>query len=1097
MGEIFLAVTGEVGGFEKICVIKKVLAEQADESKTARFLDEAKVVIRLSHTNLVSVFDVGRVDDEYYIAMEFIEGHDLGAVWNKCAEKKARFPVDIALFIIREVLRGLAYAHTYGGLNLVHRDVTPPNIMISYYGEVKLTDFGLARSRLKQEFTAPGIVYGRLAYLAPEQARGTAVDARTDLYSVGIILWELLTGTQLFRVSAADPVTAISIVRNPQIDPPSKKVPRLPKSLDDLVMKALAVSPADRFQTAEDMRRAVAAELAALAPTIDEERVASFMRMLYGEEIEKERAERERLLGRDRSGMFLKERETVSEFPSKKGGPSSATVSGELESRPRDQQRKGMRTRTIPPLVEVVGLRPKAEKEPKKVREPASPTVRIGPTSQPQDADKPRAKQAEAPREERKAQEPRDRVGDLVDGRYRLRALIGAGAMGAVYDAEHVDIGKRVALKVLHPQYSRNADLVARFRREARAASMIGHPNIVDVTDFGTTKDGCAYFVMERLEGEDLKEVLVRERTLDPSRAVAIAVQVCRAAHAAHQQGIVHRDLKPENIFLIERDGNPDFVKILDFGIAKSSTLEHADGRALTLPGIAMGTPVYMAPEQATGEGTDARVDVYAVGAILYEMLTGVPPIDGEDVLDIMTRKTTEDPPPPSSLNPDIPPQLDAIVMKALARERTARYQSMEELEHALLEVSAPRATPHDGLLGIMASQAGQSPATRGGRGVERSALSDGGAGRKDKNRVSPQARKRGASREVPPGPSEDSLLVDASRDVRPVIEFVPPPRKKRGRTWILPVVAMAGLGALVGLGAAVVVMAGGAKGGQSRKAVPAKVVDAGRQVSTDGAVAVAALDGGLFVPGSDGGSAQGPASTKAPTLTEKEVGRLLAAAKRAARAGRFIEPPGECVRDILDRIEEARPKEPRVEAFRQEVAQELAKDGAAALSKRRHEEAEKAFRAVLALVPADERAAKLLGETLVGKASFELRRRHFKEASEAAKEAVALGDKSGAAHLLLGEALMALGNAKEAVEALEQAVELRPKSKEARTLLRRAKKLAAQERGGKGDSRKGGKVRKKDTAKHSERAPAKEAQKQPEARSQGTRAQPAKNRPR
>src|SRR5512146_3090918 len=184
MGEIQLAAAGEVGGFEKLCVIKKVLAEHTDESKANRFLDEAKVVIRLSHTNLVSVFDVGKAEGEFYIAMEFVEGHDLGAVWNKCAEKKARFPVDIALFIVREVCRGLAYAHTYGGLTLVHRDVTPPNIMLSYFGEVKLTDFGLARSRLKQEFTAPGVVYGRLAYLAPEQARGTPVDARTDLYSV-------------------------------------------------------------------------------------------------------------------------------------------------------------------------------------------------------------------------------------------------------------------------------------------------------------------------------------------------------------------------------------------------------------------------------------------------------------------------------------------------------------------------------------------------------------------------------------------------------------------------------------------------------------------------------------------------------------------------------------------------------------------------------------------------------------------------------------------------------------------------------------------------------------------------------------------------
>jgi serine/threonine protein kinase len=197
-------------------------------------------------------------------------------------------------------------------------------------------------------------------------------------------------------------------------------------------------------------------------------------------------------------------------------------------------------------------------------------------------------------------------IGLVVDGRYRVVELIGEGGMGKVYLAEHVEIGKRVALKVLHPSYSRMPDLVERFRREARAASKIGHPHIVDVTDSGTTADGSAYFVMEFLEGVELGSVIEREGALDVGRAVRIAQQICRALAAAHAAGIIHRDLKPENIFLTIRDGTTDFVKVLDFGIAKTTEAEEARERKLTSPGMAMGTPEYMAPEQAAGRPADS-----------------------------------------------------------------------------------------------------------------------------------------------------------------------------------------------------------------------------------------------------------------------------------------------------------------------------------------------------------------------------------------------------------------------------------------------------------------------------------------------------------
>src|SRR5215831_5207596 len=243
MGALYLAVTGDMG-LEKLCVIKTVLPHLADSEYVARFRDEAKVVVKLSHGNLVPVFDAGQVGGEMFVAMDFIEGKDLRAVWNRCARKGVAFPVDIAVYIVKELCRGLAYAHGFGDLKLVHRDVSPPNVLISFAGEVKLTDFGLASSTLKMEKTAPGVIYGKVSYMAPEQARGESLDGRTDLYAAGIILWELLTGRQLFPNSDGE---ALMRVRSPQIVRPSTKASRVSPVLDGIVMKALAIDPNDRY----------------------------------------------------------------------------------------------------------------------------------------------------------------------------------------------------------------------------------------------------------------------------------------------------------------------------------------------------------------------------------------------------------------------------------------------------------------------------------------------------------------------------------------------------------------------------------------------------------------------------------------------------------------------------------------------------------------------------------------------------------------------------------------------------------------------------------------------------------------------------------
>jgi serine/threonine protein kinase len=647
MGEIYVAATGEPG-FQKFCVIKKVIAERTDKGKAARFLDEAKVVLRLSHANLVPTFDAGEHDGEFYIAMELVEGKDLREIWNRCVRTRTRIPLDVALHVGRETARALAYVHSYGDLKLVHRDVAPPNILLSYFGEVKLTDFGLARSVLKQEHTAPGVVFGRAAYLAPEQARGEVADARSDIYSLGVVVWELLTGHQYLQLQNLDAATAMSLVRHPNAQPPSSKAAWVTPELDAVVMRALAPVREDRYQTAEEMRQALSNVIARLSPRADAERSAEFMRALCGDAIREEQTERERLLG-----------ESI-------GVATSAEDFSDL-------------------LTPVRGHRPDGTL----AAPESSPPVALEAAAKP------------APETPRGRATPADFTGRIIEGRYRILRVLGEGGMGTVYAAEHVEIGKGVAVKILHPQYSRQQDLVERFRREARAASRIGHPHIIDVTDFGTTEDGCAYFVMEHLDGIDLADVLAHERRLDPARAVQITIQICRALEAAHAAGVIHRDLKPENIFLVARDGRADFVKVLDFGIARSIG---QDSSRLTNPGIAMGTPEYMAPEQAMGGLADRRSDIYSVGALLYEMVTGVPPHGEAEEASPLSKQ--EPPRPPRELRPDLPEDIEVVILRALERDPAKRHQRMAALEYDLVKTQWGRPRAVSDLLGLRGPEA-------------------------------------------------------------------------------------------------------------------------------------------------------------------------------------------------------------------------------------------------------------------------------------------------------------------------------------------------------------------------------------------------------
>jgi serine/threonine-protein kinase len=296
-------------------------------------------------------------------------------------------------------------------------------------------------------------------------------------------------------------------------------------------------------------------------------------------------------------------------------------------------------------------------------------------------------------------------VGHTLADRYRLTRKIGEGGMGAVYEAQHVQLSKPVAVKVLRDKYLDRPEVAKRLVQEARLASSIRHENIIDITDSGSTEDGRTFVVMEHLVGQSLAELLRREGALPEGRVLEIARQAASALGAAHARGIVHRDVKPENLFLLDRGGR-DFVKVLDFGISKSmkpGAPPTEESLRLTHTGMVLGTPLYMSPEQARGDDDlDERIDVYALGVILYECLTGEVPFRANNYLGVISAVVNQEVTPVRKLRPEmrISEALEQVVQKAMAKSRDDRYPSMAavvadlELVAAGGNVDAPRLTP-------------------------------------------------------------------------------------------------------------------------------------------------------------------------------------------------------------------------------------------------------------------------------------------------------------------------------------------------------------------------------------------------------------------
>ena len=276
-------------------------------------------------------------------------------------------------------------------------------------------------------------------------------------------------------------------------------------------------------------------------------------------------------------------------------------------------------------------------------------------------------------------------LGRVIDGRYRIEQQIGEGGMGVVYLSTHTVLHKRLALKVLRGDNSKDADVVQRFMQEAQAATSIGHPNIIDISDFGRLPDGSVYFVMEYLDGVSLSKLISKGGSVPMADALHIVRQIASALEAAHTRGIVHRDLKPDNIYIIRQGNDSLFAKVLDFGIAKVG----GAASKLTKTGMVFGTPHYMSPEQAAGHSVDQRTDVYALGVIMYEMFTGKVPFDADTFMGILSKHMFEPPARPSEVKGAALGALETVILKALEKNPDHRYLSMTELLVDLETVAA------------------------------------------------------------------------------------------------------------------------------------------------------------------------------------------------------------------------------------------------------------------------------------------------------------------------------------------------------------------------------------------------------------------------
>jgi serine/threonine protein kinase len=605
---------------ERYAALKFLSPQRSSDDFKRRFAREARTASRLEHPNICTVFESDETEDgRLFIAMAFCEGESL-----KRKIERGPLPLQQALAIAAQVAAGLAAAHEKG---VVHRDVKPGNMMVAEDGRVKIVDFGIARLADETHLTRAGDVMGTTAYIAPEQFLAADIDHRADLWSLGVVTYEMVTGRLPWSGGDERELVNAIVKRAPR--PLSALRPGVPQALERVVAHALAKRPAERYQRADELR----ADLLTVAELVAQPATAG--------PYEQTVVEAPLPAGRERPATSPSARVELAEppaAPERAAGqaPAAAELSGaEASRRPAEAPAEG--GGAAEGAAGASG--PSAERH---------------------------SEAAEAEVDSAAAVTPRPGGGMLgrVISHYRIISPLGGGGMGVVYKAQDLSLERVVALKFLPPELTRDPDAKTRFLQEARAASALDHPNICTIHEVRETDEGQLYLAMACYDGETLKQRLQRGR-LPIDEALETAQQVARGLVKAHRHGIVHRDIKPANLMIT----TDEIVKILDFGIAKL-----AGAAGLTRVGSSLGTPGYMSPEQARGEEVDPRTDVWSLGAVLYEMVTGRRPFRGEHEQTVLYSLFNEEPEPVQQLRPDAPPELVRIIGRMLAKDRELRY---------------------------------------------------------------------------------------------------------------------------------------------------------------------------------------------------------------------------------------------------------------------------------------------------------------------------------------------------------------------------------------------------------------------------------------
>ncbi len=605
MGEVFLASSGAIEGAERPVVVKIIRRDHSDDkSFLARFLDEARIQSQLRHPGVAQVLEASKdTDGNPFVVLEHIEGRNLGEIRNRAKALKVRITWAEVAALGVALGDALGYVHkcqdaSGRALEIVHRDLSPQNIMVGYGGDPKLIDFGTARGENRRCQTVAGIVFAKPGYVAPEVANNTPGGPPSDVYALGIILWELLAGRRFLSGDADEHQKAVGAgERSPS---PLSQLVGGPKELDTVIARMTAPNVEDRYPTAADAATDLSRVLKQAPSMTDGQRsvrarIADLMHRLYPAEPARSRNE----------FMHLVASATKS--------PATAPV---LPKSPEP-----------PP--------PKPERD--------------------------------------------DTV--LAGTRYRLTAQIAKSAMSTVHKAHHLDLGRVVALKLL-PKHT-DSDMAEQFRVEARAVAKLRHKHLVDLYDYGLTSDGRAFYAMELLEGESVHSMIERGDGVEWREACRLAIQTCKALEVAHSAGVIHRDIKPANLF-VTSDG---VLKLLDFGGAKNAA--EAEMPSDVDAGVKLyGTPEYMAPELIKGQRADERSDVYSLGAVLYELVTGRLPHVAGTTAALLEQKIKTNPDSPRRRAPmrGIPTMVDKTISRALDSDPDSRFQNAAELRAALEE---------------------------------------------------------------------------------------------------------------------------------------------------------------------------------------------------------------------------------------------------------------------------------------------------------------------------------------------------------------------------------------------------------------------------